>query len=316
MPSSIEVLERITSSAKIKLEETVQRAEQIRQELVAHETAAATLDRELNNREVERETKRLALATHDKVECERLLLEARQRLALLPPLSNTQTMSSQEAELELHRQEEELRRVEETLYAQQGQLQLLGGAVIAEQCEIEREVLDRLRAEACELEEEMEALRLLLNTLKEQDSIRSSNLGAVLARPVTERFLALAGPRYKHVAIDVGLTSAGVDAGGQRASVSDLSVGTREQLAILFRVVVASQLKTTLLLDDQLVQSDPNRLRWFRDEFQRCAEDGTQIIIFTCRPEDYLTAFEHEVGNSLGRTRPQAIDLSRCIICE
>ena len=316
MPSSIEALERTATSARSTCEEIARRIEEIKHELVDHETAAATLDREFNNREVERETKRVALATHDKDECQRSLLEARQRLALLPPLTNPPTMSSQSAELELQRQDEELKRAEEALYAQQGQLQLLGGAVIAEQCEIEREVLDRLRAEASELEEEMEALRLLLNTLKEQDSVRSSNLGAVLARPVTERFLALAGPRYKHVAIDVGLTSAGVEAGGQRRDVRELSVGTKEQLAMLFRVVVASLLRTTLLLDDQLVQSDPSRLRWFRDEFQRCTEGGTQIIIFTCRPDDYLAGFEGEVGSSKGRTVPHAVDLSQCITCE
>jgi hypothetical protein len=314
--SSIEALERTATSAKTTFEETARRIEEIRHELVDHETAAATLDREFNNREVERETKRLALATHDKVECERLLLEARQRLALLPPLTHPPTTTSQDAELELQRQEEELKRAEEALYAQQGQLQLLGGAVIAEQCEIEREVLDRLRSEAGELEEEMEALRLLLNTLKEQDSVRSSNLGAVLARPVTERFLALAGPRYKHVAIDVGLTSAGVEAAGQRREAGELSVGTKEQLAMLFRIVVASQLKTSLLLDDQLVQSDLGRLGWFLQEFERCAENGTQIIIFTCRPDDYLTGLRLPAENSPKGANVNAVDLSQCVICE
>ena len=72
--------------------------------------------------------------------------------------------------------------------------------------------------------------------------------------------------------------------------VDHLSVGTREQLATLLRLAIAGYLKTALVLDDQLVHSDPERLNWFRDRLRASAvERGHQVIVFTCRPSDYLS---------------------------
>jgi hypothetical protein len=42
-------------------------------------------------------------------------------------------------------------------------------------------------------------------------------------------------------------------------------------------------------LDDQLVQSDDNRMDWFRALLTEKAR-SFQIIVFTCRPSDYLLA--------------------------
>ena len=43
-----------------------------------------------------------------------------------------------------------------------------------------------------------------------------------------------------------------------------ISVGTREQLSTLYRLSLAEYLGSTIVLDDQLVQSDGNRMDWFR----------------------------------------------------
>jgi hypothetical protein len=68
-----------------------------------------------------------------------------------------------------------------------------------------------------------------------------------------------------------------------------LSVGTRDQLATLIRLTLAAQLKTLLVLDDQLAQSDPDRIGWFRDRLRASVRDHAhQIIVITCRPLDYL----------------------------
>ena len=76
---------------------------------------------------------------------------------------------------------------------------------------------------------------------------------------------------------------------GAPRDVSDLSVGTREQLATLIRLAVAGHLKTALILDDQLVHSDEGRLRWFREKLRASVTDhGHQVIVFTCRPGDYI----------------------------
>ena len=66
-----------------------------------------------------------------------------------------------------------------------------------------------------------------------------------------------------------------------------LSVGTQDQLATLLRLTVAETLGSTLLLDDHLTQTDPERGAWFRDVLRAHAQK-TQLVILTCRPLDYL----------------------------
>jgi len=50
------------------------------------------------------------------------------------------------------------------------------------------------------------------------------------------------------------------------------------------------------VLDDQLAQSDPQRLVWFRDRLRASVRDHEhQIIVLTCRPLDYLQPEEMPV---------------------
>jgi hypothetical protein len=42
------------------------------------------------------------------------------------------------------------------------------------------------------------------------------------------------------------------------------------------------------VLDDHLVHTDPVRLAWFQDVLMKTALN-TQVVVLTCRPEDYLT---------------------------
>ena len=75
--------------------------------------------------------------------------------------------------------------------------------------------------------------------------------------------------------------------GGAVRSTKRMSVGTREQLSTLYRLSLAEYLKTTVVLDDQLVQSDDTRMDWFSSLLVEKARTF-QIIVFTCRPSDYL----------------------------
>ena len=83
------------------------------------------------------------------------------------------------------------------------------------------------------------------------------------------------------------LGTEGVVVGGAVRSTDRVSVGTREQLSTLYRLSLAEYLKTCVVLDDQLVQSDAERMDWFRALLTDKAR-GFQIVVFTCRPEDYL----------------------------
>ena len=98
----------------------------------------------------------------------------------------------------------------------------------------------------------------------------------------------LTGGRYGAIEFATDLTAGGVSAAGARRELDCLSVGTKEQIATLVRVAIAAQLQTVVLLDDQLVHSDTERLQWFRDRLCASARDRQhQIIVFTCRPGDY-----------------------------
>jgi len=169
------------------------------------------------------------------------------------------------------------------------QLHLVAGHVGAEQLAQQEESVKYAHDEVVEQEKNEKAALYLLKAIQEAEAARSSHLGRTLAGPVTETFRALTLGRYGQLGLDPDLKTDGIAAVGNSRDVSELSVGTREQLATLIRLAVAGHLKTALILDDQLVHSDEERLRWFREKLRASALGHQhQVIVFTCRPGDYL----------------------------
>jgi hypothetical protein len=115
-----------------------------------------------------------------------------------------------------------------------------------------------LRQAHQELEQHLEGHGVLAEVLKRLDAERSSHLGRALAKPVADRFLALVGGTYTSVRLGPSFRAEGVEAAGDVRGLDLLSVGTRDQLATLIRLAIAEHLRTALLLDDQLTQSDPD----------------------------------------------------------
>ncbi len=71
-----------------------------------------------------------------------------------------------------------------------------------------------------------------------------------------------------------------------------LSVGTREQLAVMVRLAFADLLReagspTPIVLDDALVYSDATRFTAIKNVLQSATNKGQQILIFTCREDDW-----------------------------
>jgi hypothetical protein len=174
----------------------------------------------------------------------------------------------------------------------EGALLASGGAAAEELVQDLEVALRRAHEKQSALEDEYEAWRLLADTLKEAERTQATHLGNVLAPGLATRFQALVGARYGGVALGPHLSLDGVDAAGARRGLERLSVGTREQLSTLFRLCLAERLQSVLLMDDQLVQSDPDRLRWFRRALRDAASTGVQIVVLTCRPDDYLEPAE------------------------
>lgn len=190
-------------------------------------------------------------------------------------------------------------RAKEELNMKEGALSKVGGAALRE--EVERIEEARVAAETREreLEVDADAWKLLRDTLREVENDEGAHLGRALAGPVTARFEELTAGRYRGLRLDATLKAEAIEAMTTSASGDEvlhaLSVGTRDQLAALIRLTIADQLKSTIVLDDHLVHSDPDRLLWFRNVLQRTAVN-TQVIVLTCRAEDYLALDELPVG--------------------
>lgn len=216
------------------------------------------------------------------------LAKARQALAELHPVPEVTPEQLGHAELALEDSEDVLKACEGSLNEVRGKLELVAGRVGLERIEEEQEAVQRAREYAEDQELNYETSKHLLESLVAAETKRSSHLGCCLAAPVTERFLALTGDLYAHVNLDPDLRLAGFVAAGGEHCVEDLSVGTREQLATIVRLAIAAQLKTAVLLDDQLVHSDSGRIEWFRNQVRASVrEHDHQIIVMTCRLSDY-----------------------------
>ena len=170
-----------------------------------------------------------------------------------------------------------------------GALEQVGGAVARERLRDALEAFDLAERQEREIEEDYEAWRLLLEQMKEADAAQANNLGQALAPAIEGRFQALTKQRYQGVRLTAHLATEGVLAAGAAREPDRISVGTREQLSTLYRISLGEYLSTTIVLDDQLVQSDGDRMDWFRALLIDKAR-SFQIVVFTCRPHDYLAA--------------------------
>jgi hypothetical protein len=203
------------------------------------------------------------------------------------------------------------------IHTTQGRLQQVGGAVASDRLREATEAFELAEHQDRELEMDYEAWKLLLEQMKAADADQASNLGQALAPAIAGRFQTLTRQRYQNVHLTAHLGTEGVFVAGAVRSPARISVGTREQLSTLYRLCLGEYLQTTIVLDDQLVQSDDTRMEWFRALLAEKAR-SFQIVVFTCRPADYLAqeAMVEEEGavhldSDEGFVR--AIDLGRAV---
>jgi uncharacterized protein YhaN len=183
----------------------------------------------------------------------------------------------------------DLEGIEREIHRAHGALEQVGGAVARERLHDATEAFELAERQEREIEAEYEAWRLLLDQMKEADAAQASNLGQALVPAIADRFQALTQQRYQTVQLTAQLATEGIVVSGALRSADHISVGTREQLSTLYRLSLAEYLSTAIVLDDQLVQSDDSRMDWFRGLLAEKAH-SFQIVVFTCRPGDYLPA--------------------------
>jgi hypothetical protein len=198
-----------------------------------------------------------------------------------------------------------------------GALEQVGGAVARDRLRDATEAFELAERYEREIEADYEAWLLLLEQMKEADAAQASNLGQALGPAIAGRFEALTEQRYQNVRLTAQLGTEGVVASGAVRSAERISVGTREQLSTLYRLSMAEYLCTAVVLDDQLVQSDGTRMDWFRALLAEKAR-SFQIVVFTCRPDDYLGAGAlvpkgKSVHRDTGGGFVRAVDLLRAV---
>lgn len=189
-----------------------------------------------------------------------------------------------------------------------GQLHLIAGHVGTERLAQQQEAVNLAHAEVFERERAERAALRLLREIESAEEERATHLGRALSGPITEAFRGLTGGRYGAISLAPDLRTENVDANGAARTLEDISVGTREQLATLLRLAIAGYLQTAIVLDDQLVHSDSGRLAWFKGCLRDSARTHNhQVIVFTCRPADYLGTDDADDGVT-------AVDLAALVV--
>jgi hypothetical protein len=226
----------------------------------------------------------------DLAAAEQQLQIAIEHLAALPvPVQVVSEAEVSEARNLLARVKLDLQGIEREIQKTHGALEQVGGAVARERLRDTLEAFELSERQEKEIEADYEGWKLLLEQMKEADAAQASNLGQVLAPALAQKFEALTAKRYEGVRLNAQLGAEGIVAAGAVRPAAQISVGTREQLSTLYRLALAEYLHTVVVLDDQLVQSDGTRMDWFRGLLVEKARNF-QIIVFTCRPEDYLSS--------------------------
>ena len=151
--------------------------------------------------------------------------------------------------------------------------------------EVARQELERLALDA-------KAWKLLRDTLREAErKARETYLAPVRERlqPYLERIF----PSTNLLLDEDGLEIKSLRRGTVDEPFTSLSIGAREQIAVLARLALADLLRekgkpVALILDDALVNCDDDRFRRMGTALRRAAEH-VQILILTCHEARYQT---------------------------
>lgn len=160
-------------------------------------------------------------------------------------------------------------------------------------------LLSRAEEEAAELERDLaaerlqvNAVRLLFDTLKECRSEMTAGLVAPVEKKANYLLQRIAGKRPGPLKLNEGLNIPEVlpDPAGTGVPLDQVSGGEREQIYLATRLALAELLASTerqlVVLDDVLTFTDAARMARVLDVLEESAQ-RLQILIITCHPERY-----------------------------
>ncbi len=154
------------------------------------------------------------------------------------------------------------------------------------------------------VEEEADARRFLRAKLDEAKKELENDLVGPLRKRIGERLVEITRGRYQELRMEQDFKAEIVLRSDRvEAPITELSFGTREQLAFLSRLCLAELLsqneRHSLVFDDNLVHTDDERLKIAHQLLLEIAGKA-QVILFTCHPERYGPILEKAKVQHLG----------------
>jgi hypothetical protein len=307
-------VDKTTTDAQEALQAAERLAVQAEQDKIQFDEELSKTEKELSALRREVELRRDSVGRHDEKGARDAFGEVERELSLVPePPYEITDEAVADARQQVQAAVDEFNKIDDEVLAKKGALQHIGGDVAKQRAQGAAEAVALAHEQEHALEDDYNAWELLRSTLKEAEQEEGVHLGKALAGPITQRFGELTSGRYGRLALGPNLEAKGIAASGEDHSISALSIGTRDQLSTIFRLSLAEQLRSTVLLDDQLTQSDYERLKWLSGLLKKVAAT-TQIIVLTCRPRDYLLPEElAQAAASAGDSSIRSIDLQQII---
>ncbi len=253
---------------------------------VARGTALEEARRDISDEELERRarTGAEALAAR-RSEHEAVLAE---RDAMNPEALRIERQRAEEAVERLGKRIADSERAERDLAVE---LRTQGQRGLAEELERKRGELEIAGRELARIEADAKAWKLLLETLREAErEAKETFLG-----PVRERlrpYLRMLFPETELRLNEDDLEIVSLRRHGIEEPFATLSIGAREQVAVLTRLALADLLRekgrpVALILDDPLVNSDDERFGRMTLALRKAAESSLQIVVLTCHEARY-----------------------------
>ncbi len=171
------------------------------------------------------------------------------------------------------------------------ELNTLGRAGLGEDLAAVEGEIARFEREKAGQDLAAQAGRLLHDTLlAAQRESKERWLGPVRDR--VRPYLGFLEPGAEIVLKEDTLELEGLTRGGRTEPFESLSMGAREQVAVITRLALADLLRasghpTALILDDALVNTDEGRLQRMHRVLQTAAK-SLQVLVLTCRERDFM----------------------------
>ena len=170
------------------------------------------------------------------------------------------------------------------------ELRTLGQSGLAEELERAEGELEIARDDLARIESDAKAWKLLLDTLRQAErEAKETFLGPVRER--LQPYLRMLFPESELQLGEDDLEIVSILREGVEEPFASLSIGAREQVAVLTRLALADLLRESgkpvvLILDDPLVNTDAERFRRMQLALRKAAA-SLQIIVLTCHEARY-----------------------------